>query len=39
MIGAMILPNVGGWFGAIFTSKNIEPWYEVSNKYQHPSFK
>ena len=29
MIGAMILPNVGGWAGGILTSKNIKPWYEV----------
>jgi hypothetical protein len=29
MIGAMILPNVGGWLGGIITSKNIKPWYEV----------
>jgi benzodiazapine receptor len=32
MIGAMILPNVGGWLGGIITSKNIKPWYENLNK-------
>jgi len=32
MIGAMILPNVGGWAGGILTSKNIKPWYESLKK-------
>jgi hypothetical protein len=31
MIGAMILPNVGGWLGTIFTSKKTNRiWSEVS---------
>lgn len=35
MIGAMILPNVGGWAGALITKKNMENWYEVSALDMH----
>jgi hypothetical protein len=30
MIGAMVLPNVGGWAGSLITVPNIPTWYEVS---------
>ncbi|ODM93935.1 Translocator protein [Orchesella cincta] len=30
MIGAMVLPNIGGWAGAFITKPNIPTWYEVT---------
>lgn len=27
-IGAVVLPNVGGWAGSYYTSKSIKTWYE-----------
>lgn len=32
IIGAALLPNVGGWAGGIITSQNIKPWYESMKK-------
>jgi benzodiazapine receptor len=32
MIGAMVLPNVGGWLGSLITIKNVPTWYEGLNK-------
>ncbi|XP_063232379.1 translocator protein [Bacillus rossius redtenbacheri] len=28
LVGATVLPNVGGWIGAYFTRKNVKVWYE-----------
>jgi len=32
MIGAMILPNIGGWAGAVITAKQVPTWYETLKK-------
>jgi len=29
LIGAMALPNVGGWIGAVMVNKDSIKWYEV----------
>ncbi|KAJ8679921.1 hypothetical protein QAD02_015708 [Eretmocerus hayati] len=35
-VGAVILPNVGGWLGGLITRNNLTPWYESLKK---PSWK
>ncbi|XP_015597278.1 translocator protein [Cephus cinctus] len=32
LIGAIILPNVGGWIGGFVTRRNINPWYQSLNR-------
>ncbi|XP_046994938.1 translocator protein-like [Schistocerca americana] len=31
-VGACVLPNVGGWFGAFFVARNIDTWYAKLKK-------